>query len=70
VHWFKYVPERSQAEEQAAERLSLRRFDDFIEWTSLAMARNSRLVSKVLKDDAAPEPQSVKPGQPRQSTPR
>jgi hypothetical protein len=53
--WFKYVPERSQAEDLAAQRLALKRFDEFVHWTSLAMARDSRLVSDVLKNEAPPE---------------
>lgn len=69
-HWFKYVPERSQAEELATQRLSVKRFDDFIEWTSLAMARDSRLASKVLKDEASPEQPPTRPGQPLPSTKR
>jgi hypothetical protein len=64
LYWFKYVPERSHAEEQAAESLSLRRFDKFIEWVSVRMGRNARLASEVLKGDgsASPDSRSAKPG--------
>jgi len=69
-HWFKYVPERSQAEDLAAQRLALKRFDEFVHWTSLALARGSRLASDVLKDEAPPEQPSPKVGQPPHGNPR
>ena len=69
-YWFKYVPERSQAEDLAAQRLALKRFDEFVHWISLAMARDSRLVWDVLKGEAPPEQPSPKASQPPNGNPR
>ncbi len=54
--WFGYLGERSAAEQSAAARLSTKSFEEFVQLVSMAMAREPRLASRVLKDQAPVPP--------------
>jgi len=55
-YWAAYLPERSRAEQDAAQHLAARRYEYFVDLVSAALARSSRFSSKVLKEESIQRP--------------
>jgi len=52
-YWAAYLPERSRAEQDAAQPLAARRYEQFVDLVSAALARGSRLSAKVLNEESS-----------------
>lgn len=52
-YWAAYLPERSRAEQDAAQPLAARRYEQFVDLVSAALARGSRLCAKVLNEESS-----------------